>query len=210
MTNLFDNGASNCFAPCLFYAKAPDKICGELYPNLRQEEIEECVDNSLKIEKFYAWKLLEISVSEHIGLDFNKINFEKSSNGKWTCDRFCFSISHSAGVVAVCISEREVGVDCQEIKPVKEGIENKILTAREKELLSTLEGAEREEFLLSAWCKKECLLKHSGEGALNPSKRETVGAEFFNKKIEIEGKSYLFFAYGEGISQDLAVKEIEL
>lgn len=209
MTNLFNNGAGNGFAPCLFYAKAPEKICGELYPNLRQEEIEECVDNSLKIEKFYAWKLLEIAVNEYIGLDFNKINFEKSSNGKWLCDEFCFSISHSAGVVAVCISENAVGVDCQEIKPVKDGMENKILTAREKELLSTLEGAEREDFLLSAWCKKECLLKHSGEGALHASKRETVGVEFFNKKIEIDGKGYLFFACGEGITQNLTLRKIE-
>jgi phosphopantetheinyl transferase len=209
MTNLFNNCASYGFAPCLFYAKAPEKINGELYPFLRQEEIEECNDKTLKLEKFYAWKLLEIAVKEHIGLDFNKINFEKSSNGKWFCDRFCFSISHSAGVVAVCVSEREVGVDCQEIKPVKAGIESKILTAREKELLSTLEGAEREEFLLSAWCKKECLLKHSGEGALNASNRETVGVQFFKEKVEIDEKSYFLFAYGEGIAQDLAVRKIE-
>ena len=210
MSNLFDKQTEKSFCPCLFYAKAPEKLSGERYPILRQEEVDDCVDEELKLEKFYAWKLLEMAVNEHIGLDFKEINFEKSSNGKWTCDKLCFSISHSAGVVAVCISSNAVGVDCQEIKPVKEGAENKILTANEREILLTLEGEDREEFLLSAWCKKECLLKHSGEGALNASKRETIGIEFFKERIEIDEKSYFLFAYGEGITQDLTVKKIEL
>ncbi len=198
------------FAPAVFYALTSGVRVKEVYPKARQEEIAGCKNTTLMLSKYCAWKLLETAVNEYIGLDFNKLSFKKSPFGKWECDELCFSISHSGDLVAVCISPNTVGVDCQEVKPLKSGLEDKILTLKEMKIFNSLTAEEKERFLLCAWCKKECLLKLSGEGALMPTQRETDEIEFFAKSLIVKNKEYLLFACGVGVNQSTTVKEIKL
>lgn len=198
------------FAPALFYAKIPSGSISCVYPKERQAEIENCLNEQLKLSKFYAWKLLEIAVNEHIGLDFAKLSFEKFPFGKWGCGEFCFSISHSANMVAVALSKNPVGIDCQAVKPISLDLSRKILTANEERAFNGLEENSKQGYLLEAWCKKECLLKLCGEGALKPTQRETEDKEFFKRLLSINNEEYLLLAYGRGIDQNTLIKEIKL
>lgn len=198
------------FKPAVFYALTSGVGVEEVYPKARQEEIDGCKNIPLRLSKYCAWKLLEIAVNEYIGLDFNKLSFKKSPFGKWECEEFYFSISHSGDLVSVCISPNMVGVDCQEVKPLKSGLEDKILTLKEMKIFNSLTAEEKEKFLLCVWCKKECLLKLCGEGTLNPSQRETQDKEFLKSLLFINNKEYLLFACGKGIDQNTLIKEIEL
>ena len=199
------NNEQNClqsfkkeFSPAIFYATIPSEINDFIvFSKLRQNEIDKCTDIKTKAQKYCVWKLLEIAVNKHIGIDFNKIQFKKNQNGKWECDEFCFSLTHSNSLVAVAISPYFIGVDAQILKAVNPDLQNKILT-------------ESEQKLITSWCKKESLLKLNGDKALLPTKREVQTVEFFNKDILIADKKYFICACGKGVDKNISITQIKL
>lgn len=195
-----------CFSEVCNFNETADKV----YPKKRNEEILSCESAKIKDQKYSVWKLLESAVNRFIRADFNKINFKKEQNGKWVCDKFCFSLSHSEDMVVVIISNEEVGIDCQKIKPLKDGIEKLILTKEESQIYSALTKEEKQTFLIKTWCKKECLLKLKGESSLNPTSRETSNLTFFERQISLNGKNYYLCAKGEGIDKNTPIYKIEL
>ena len=101
----------------VFAARLPDTYLYEpIYPPERQAEIEKCSNEKVKREKYFVWKLLEYAIFNTIGEPIENFNFEKNPNRKWVSDRVYFSLSHSDGVVAVALSDREVGVDIERIR----------------------------------------------------------------------------------------------
>ena len=68
-----------------------------------------------------------------------------------------FSISHSENVVAVAISEREVGVDVEKLRNVRKGVANRFFTGSEAEYA----GSDAERFF-EIWTKKEAYAKAKG------------------------------------------------
>ena len=171
------------FEPVIFYSNVnyerEENLAFSVYPKTREEEINSCSLQRMSAQKYYAWKLLEYAVNRVIGIDFNKIDFKKSQNGKWECNSFYFSLSHSENAVVVALSLNPIGVDIEKIKPFKVELANKILTLEEKQEYFAVDKEEKQKYLLKTWCKKECLLKQSGEKALLPNQRQTLGVEFF-------------------------------
>ena len=212
------NNEQNClqsfkkeFSPAIFYATIPSEINDfTVFSKLRQNEIDKCTDIKTKAQKYCVWKLLEIAVNKHIGIDFNKIQFKKNQNGKWECDEFCFSLTHSNSLVAVAISPYFIGVDAQILKAVNPDLQNKILTESEQKFYSMLSLEEKQSFLLTSWCKKESILKLSGEKMLSPNKRETKGVEFFEKYIDVKEQKYFICACGKGVDKNLSITQIKL
>lgn len=70
-----------------------------------------------------------------------------------------FSISHSGNLVVLAMSETEVGIDIEEIKPRNfEAVVNRHFSEDEKKEAADLEG------FLRVWTRKEAYLKLTGEG----------------------------------------------
>ena len=212
------NNEQNClqsfkkeFLPAIFYATIPSEINDFIvFSKLRQNEIDKCTDIKTKAQKYCVWKLLEIAVNKHIGIDFNKIQFKKNQNGKWECDEFCFSLTHSNSLVAVAISPYFIGVDAQILKAVNPDLQNKILTESEQKFYNTLSDEDKQLFLITSWCKKESLLKLNGDKALLPTKREAQTVEFFNKDILIADEKYFICACGKGVDKNISITQIKL
>ena len=79
------------------------KVKESLYPLQRQEQIDN-IKNSLKKQQSYsAWKLLEYAINTTFNYNFKDLVFTLN-NGKWSCDKCYFSISHSNNFVAVAVS----------------------------------------------------------------------------------------------------------
>lgn len=99
----------------VFYAIIPDGKIEKTGNILRDEEICSALNEKVKRQKFFAWKLLQKGLNK-LGFNPLDIEFFKSGNGKWTSNKVNFSISHSEKAVVVAISDLPVGVDVEKQK----------------------------------------------------------------------------------------------
>ncbi|MCR5417802.1 MAG: 4'-phosphopantetheinyl transferase superfamily protein [Lachnospiraceae bacterium] len=105
------------------------------------------------------------------------------------------SISHSGDYVAVAISDREVGVDIQKRRSVRESLTDRVMSPEEKReydrLCSEDAGSEAaREYFLSVWTAKEAVSKMDGRGifAMLPELsrdgwKEKAKAKILSRKI---------------------------
>lgn len=144
----------------LYIAPIPDSVeIGNIYPAIRNEEIENIANETKKQEKYCVWKLLEFAVKDAYNKNLEEIQFSKNSNGKWFCPEFYFSLSHSTSAVAVAISSKPVGVDIEMDREIKTSLKNKILSNNEMEEFENLADSNKNEWLIKKWTQKESAYK---------------------------------------------------
>ena len=73
-----------------------------------------------------------------------------------------FNISHTNGCVTCAISNSEIGVDIEKIRPINLNISKKICTPSEQKLFD--KSSNKSNFLLTIWTKKESYVKCKGMG----------------------------------------------
>lgn len=160
----------------VFVSKIANCGClGDILSEKRRAELSACRNEKLKNARYTDWKLLEYAAFRVFGLSPESLNFEKNENGKWSCDRFFFSLSHTDKVVAVAVSDRPCGVDAEAsarssnfdisslLRVEKYAFtENEILRANESSL----------EFL-KIWTAKESIFKASDNKLFSPKNTDT-------------------------------------
>jgi phosphopantetheine--protein transferase-like protein len=77
-------------------------------------------------------------------------------------DGLAVSISHSPGAAAVALSDGPVGVDLEQLRPVRENLPRRVLSAQEYQWFSA-RGCRVEDFL-TLWTLKESFYKYLGTG----------------------------------------------
>ena len=115
-------------------------------------------------QKLLANKLLEYALRECYGLNLTEQKIRKSPKGKPYFENIDvkFSKSHTDRMVAVAVSDKEVGVDCQTIKNVSPKLISRVCNDTEKKFVE--ESAHKYKAFTLIWAKKEALVKLSGEG----------------------------------------------
>lgn len=152
-----------------------------VYPEDRFLEINNCTNEKVKGQKFYAWKLLEQAIEEVYGIKLEDIGVVKEGQ-KWNADKCQISISHSGNVVAIAVSEQPVGVDIEE-----ENIDRfEKLRARIVHKDEVLDGVN----LCVLWTMKEAVFKRYNRGVFNPRKINTNTENVVGKVLEINNKKY--------------------
>lgn len=180
----------------------------DVYPKERNEEIKSINNDNLKLEKYSAWKTLEVALLRSLNLKISDLKFKKEKNGKWKCKECEFSISHSKGLVMVAISKAKVGIDVEECESflakyqdenLFNRLTNKIIHCNEKLPVDFVE-------LISLWTKKESLYKNEGKKQFFPNKIDTnkfLGHEmnfiFADKKYHVSissnNKKYNLYSF---------------
>ena len=101
-----------------------------------------------------------------------------------------FSLSHSSELAVLAVSEEEVGVDTETVKPLPESVAERIFTDEERSYLT--EDPDRRGVVL--WTRLEAVLKLTGDGipGINRRKRNGVsllvqGKPFYVHTEEIGG-----------------------
>ncbi len=113
--------------------------------------------------------ILRELLGERLGERPGNLRFRYGTHGKPALlgHSIRFNLSHSHGRAAYALSwQREVGIDLERIRPVEriDRLAERVLTARESELLATLDGAQREAEFFRAWTRREAQGKGQGEG----------------------------------------------
>lgn len=166
----------------VYIAAVPDKVEVEaVYPKLRQREISAAKNEKVKKEKFFVWQLLSFAVKESLGCDIKELNFSKTKNGKWLCDKCFFSLSHTNGFAAVAISDKPVGVDIENTGDFKSRHDLETLLKLAKRVGIEISGGdEGYDDFLKGWTKKESIFKCIGEGNFIPSQNTEYPCETHN------------------------------
>ncbi len=73
-----------------------------------------------------------------------------------------FNISHSGDLVALALSDREVGCDIQEIRPYNPKVAKRNYSEKETEFIENSE--DKDKSFIRFWALKESVLKYTGKG----------------------------------------------
>lgn len=112
-------------------------------------------------------------------------NISYLKNGKPVADNLFVSISHSNGRCAVCVSEREVGIDIEKIADRDfEKIVRKTFSKKEREYYFNSKSPQT---FYEIWTRKEAHSKISGEGIRDIMKAtDTFSLEGYEFKTQIQ------------------------
>ena len=188
--------------PRLFVCKLANKV--QPLPHIeRQEEIDGCKNALTRLEKYTSWQLLRHAVETTFGVPMDMFDIHKNHNGKWVCNYFFLSISHSNGLCAVAIDNAPIGIDLQKSQPQK--FNKKLLKriACENELKQLCGDLPRElpewnifvpyadgKKILSLWCKKEALFKKLDLPAFVTRNLDTTIARFVETSFTHDNAHY--------------------
>ncbi len=196
----------------VYIARQPENIdISPIYPKARYDEICNVSNDSVKTEKYYAWKLLRLAIERSLGYDFESLNFNKADNGKWICDRCEFSISHSSGFVAVAVSKKPIGVDIEKIEALNnENLPKRVLSIEEYNYFSSLPQDKANEYFIKMWTQKEAFYKYSSEKTFAPKDIIIPDNLLYSIKLEYGAIHYYLSVVSEDIKAVRIFKDIKL
>ena len=145
-------------------------------PPERRREIEKTANAPLRAAKVRDWEVLFFAAKRSLKLATEDAQFKKKHGGKWVCDKFEFSLTHTRSAVAVAVSNGAVGVDMEYPGEIaertdaerREAIMRRFFTGDEREFVGDDAGRFAEVFT-----KKEAAFKRAGKGSFFPSRLDT-------------------------------------
>lgn len=162
----------------VYVAAIPYESAEEIYPPERAKEIESAKNEDLRRARESDWRLLRFAAKRSLGIDLDEAKFRKKLGGKWICDKFEFSLTHTKTAVAVAVSNKPVGVDMEFTEEISERmspdrlgkIRERFFTENEKKTFpDTAEG------FAECFTKKEAIFKRAGKGSFHPSRTDATG-----------------------------------
>jgi|LSQX01.2.fsa_nt_gb phosphopantetheinyl transferase len=108
-----------------------------------------------------AMRALDMALSDTYGKRLSDFQLKKTQSGKpffAGCDNIKFNISHSGDYSVAALSDSDVGVDIERIRPVNPRIADRFLRG-----IATGTSYDK---IIEAWCKKESYGKFTGAGLL--------------------------------------------
>lgn len=79
-----------------------------------------------------------------------------------------YNISHTDGLVACAIGDRQVGIDVERIRPFRQNILKKVFSEAERHRMEEIPESERSQYFFRIWTLKESYLKAAGLGITVP------------------------------------------
>jgi 4'-phosphopantetheinyl transferase len=121
--------------------------------------------------------ILRALLGSYLGISPEQVRFTYGKNqkpeltGTSDADKIHFNISHSEGLAVFAFSNNsEIGVDIEYIRDVPEmdRIIDRLFSEREKSILDSLYGKEKNQAFFNCWTRKEAYIKALGEGLSYP------------------------------------------
>lgn len=157
----------------VYVAQIPENPMAEpVFSPERRKVLEGTRNQELLHQRHYAWKVLEYAAARSFSLRPEALSFRRNLFGRWSCDAFHFSISHTRGFVAVAVSNSPVGIDIENVADFKAKFQpgTDIFLAAAKKITAPQETCATPEALLDLWTKKESTFKAQQSGRFQPHK----------------------------------------
>lgn len=148
-----------------------------LIDQTRLEKVRICKRTEDKVRSLCCGLLLQYAMKEQLGAADKKqpeVLELRYGWGRWgkpyliDHPQLFFNLSHSGNYVVLALSHKEVGIDIQQKRPVKETMIKRVLAQQEykryRELSATMEAEKALSWFFSCWCAKESFCKLTGKG----------------------------------------------
>lgn len=106
-----------------------------------------------------AYTLLSMALKKVGGSDEVQLSYTQNGKPFIKGADICFNLSHSKDYAVCVVDEREVGIDIEKVRKVKEGIAERFFAAAEQEEIEKMVCCGCESAFISAWVLKESLIK---------------------------------------------------
>ena len=145
----------------------------DVVPAIRNEFIQRCADLKTRQQRYCVWRLLDYALRKNSGKGVDGFHFTVSDNGKWSCnDGVNFSLTHCNNVVAVALSNNDVGIDIEAVanfaRHVSDNLYKRVLTDSEQSMLRNAPVERHAQILAQIWTQKESIFKLQGDSAFIP------------------------------------------
>lgn len=167
----------------------------------RREKCDACRQRSDRLCAIGADHLARISLAEASGVDPAEIRFRRTERGKPYAvglDVY-FNISHSGDLVVCAVSDRPVGIDVEQIRPVRSKLTGKVCTPAELAYILEAPGwgemltGEAMRRFFRIWTGKEAYFKWQGTGITDLKSFDTLDHIRSGGTFELDG--YLVSIY---------------
>lgn len=124
--------------------------------------------NTKPDEKAYQRRLANALLAHALKAEFNlslsALTVSRGEHGKpfFANSNVKFSVSHCDGAVCCAVSQREIGIDCERVRPFSQRLAQRICTKNELEIIAAAD--DKAVALTTLWSLKESRTKLSGEG----------------------------------------------
>lgn len=114
--------------------------------------------------------LVRVLIVNRLNLSNKEIRFTLNDFGKPYLDggRIEFNVSHSGEWVVAAVSQFPVGIDVEQIQPVKLDIARRFFSEQEYSDLLAKKGEEQNHYFFDLWTLKESYVKACGQGLSIP------------------------------------------
>ena len=92
-----------------------------------------------------------------------------------------FNLSHAKGIAACIVTDRECGIDCEQVRKCSQGVMRRAFTESERTLVEALPEDQQDLMFTRIWTLKESYVKALGIGVSYPL--NTVGFSFDGDRI---------------------------
>lgn len=167
------------------------------FENLSEKELSEIIENLPQSVKeragrykkeddrkksFICYNLLKTALEKDYGINDFELFF--SEKGKpYIKDRndIFFNISHSKRCCVCVVSDKEIGVDAEDIRPFSQRLAEKVCS--EDELREIENSSDKAREFTKIWTMKESFIKMTGEGFSHGLKEaDTTKTKFFSEE----------------------------
>lgn len=172
------------------------KLTNDYYqfvPSKKLKKVQNSTNETYIKEQLIGQKLLNYILVADYHLDLSKIEYIYNDYGKPYLKNLnlFFSISHSNGVVVVGVSEKEVGIDLELVRPVPFVLVKKVLSMDELSKYQSLDEKEKLEYFFSIWTKKEALVKKNGTSVIFNANKIASDKKIYTTSIRLDNQQYL-------------------
>lgn len=138
-----------------------------------------------------AYLLLKKALREEYAIDENPLLAEREGGKPYIVGRedIHFNFSHCREAVVCVVSNEEVGVDVERIRPYNDGLARYVFNDDEYDVVKSSANPALE--FTKLWTMKEALLKLTGEGIRDDLKQALLGVDACFKTSVNQEKSYV-------------------
>lgn len=156
----------------------------DILPAYAKKELKKITSEKVTEEKRAGYGLLRYAADRTDKKpDIRKCTLSKT--GKPVHKSFCFSVSHSGGLVAAAVSSADVGIDIEEESSQAKGERFGQMILHENEKASDSD-------MLLLWTKKEAIFKRRGTDAhFRPQETDTTSVNTKSFRFCFSGKNYI-------------------
>ena len=192
----------------VYLALLPCGECDEpLYPEERDTLVKNTANPTVRRERYFVWRLLEVAIRRSLGLELSEIGLCREGE-RWTSELADVSLSHG-GALAVALSGAPVGVDIESLSGDSDTarLAERFFSDAERAEYYAAPEEERRAAFLRIWTAKEAIFKSQRSAAFAPSEVDSGASRVHSRTVRLGNEDFILSVATES---ELTLNIVEL